>query len=308
VSELDRALAATAATQHSLLSLADVVAAGGSVDHAKRRVQSGRWERVARGVYRIAGTPWTYEAEVLAAVLSAGPGAVASHLCAARLLGLGFRTAGPELSIPRGRRHRPTSLRTHESTDLDRCDVQLVVGIPVTDPGRTVLDLGRYLRAPSLLRAAETARRLELVTWRGLLHTLLAHARQGRHGITTLREVVTHGLLRDGVTDTDSELLALSLVREHGLPPPVLHHQVRDPTGEIVAEIDLAWVGPKAAIEIDGEVHNDPSVRSKDDARDAHLRRLGWSVRRVWKGVPLDEPRRFVQIVRTALRDRGLNV
>ena len=303
MADLDRRLAAVAVAQHSLITLADVIAAGGTPAHAQRRVASGRWERVASGVHRIAGVPSSYEAEVLAAVLSAGEGAVASHLCAARLLGLGFTKAGPEVSVPRGRRPRAVPGRLHQSTDLDRCQVRLVRGIPVTDPSRTILDLGRYLGPRALRRAAETARRAELATWSSLAHTLAAHARQGRHGITRLREVVADGLLVDGLTDTDSELIALTVLRQHGLPDPVLHHQIRADDGELVAELDLAYPERMAAIEIDGTVHLDPTVRRKDDARDHHLRRLGWTIRRVWYEVPLTEPRAFVAIVRSLLVD-----
>jgi very-short-patch-repair endonuclease len=298
VGDLDRQLASIAAKNHSLITLDDVIAAGGSRAHAQRRVKAGRWESAALGVYRVAGIPWTYEATVMSAVLAAGPGAVASHLCAARLLGLGFRTAQPELSVPRGRNYRSSGFRVHESTDLDRCSVRVVSGIPITDPNRTLLDLGRYIGPRALRRAAEDARRLELVTWRSLLHTLLAHARQGRHGVRRLREVVSRGMVLDGVTDTDSELIAWTLLREHGLAEPVLHHQIRDADGELLAEIDLAWVERKAALEIDGTVHMNPEVRAKDEARDHFLRSIGWTVRRVWYLTPLEQPDRFLQIAR----------
>ncbi len=297
MAELDRQLAAVAAQQHSLITLRDVTAAGGDAGHASRRVRSGRWERWAPGIYRIAGAPWTFEARVLAAVLAAGPGAVASHLCAARLLGFGFTRAGPEVTIPRGRKHRPPTTRVHESTDLDRCEVRVVVGIPVTDPDRTALDLGRYLRVPSLTKAVEAARRLELVTWQSLLRTLVAHARQGRHGVTTLREVISEGLERAGITDTDSELLALALLREHGLRP-LLHHVVRAADGQVIAEIDLADPLRRTGLEIDGSVHLRPEVRAKDDARDHRLRRMGWTIRRVWCELPVLEPAQFLAIAR----------
>lgn len=308
MAELDRQLATIAATNHSIITLADVIAAGGTQDHADRRVRNGRWERLGLGVYRIAGVAETYESKVLGAVLAAGPGAIASHRCAARLLGLGFVKADPELSIRRGRRHRPEGVLVHESSDLDRCGVRRVDGIPVTDPNRTVLDLGRFVRPPALRRAAEAARRAELVTWSTLGHALAAHARQGRHGITRLREVVSAGMLVDGLTDTDSELMALTLIREAGLPDPVLHHQVRNADGDLLAELDLAWVERKAAIEIDGSVHLDPAVRRKDDARDAHLRSLGWTIRRVWFEIPLTEPAVFLQIVRSLLADTAAAV
>jgi len=228
-------------------------------------------------------------------------GAVTSHRCAARLLGLGFTKANPELTIPRGRKHRPRAALVHESTDLDRCGVRMVNGIPVTDPNRTALDLGRYLRVPSLTRAVETARRLELVTWTSLLHTLVAHARQGRHGVTHLREVVSLGIQREGITDTDSELVALTLLREHGLRP-VLHHRVLAADGMLIAEIDLADPEQKTALEIDGAVHLRPEVRAKDDARDHRLRGMGWTVRRVWCEMPVLEPARFLAIARELFR------
>ena len=303
--ELDRRLAAVALRNHSIVTLADVIEVGGSRAHANRRVQAGRWESRWPGVYRIAGIPWTYEATVMAAVLAAGPGAVASHLCSARLLGIGFAKAGPELSVPRGRNRRLAGLRVHESSDLDRCSTTLASGIPVTGPDRTILDLGRYIGSAALRKAAEDARRAEMVTWRSLLHTLLAHARQGRHGVRRLREVVSTGMVLDGVTDTDSELVAWTLLRERGLPEPTLHHQVRSVEGELLAEIDLAWVQRKAAIEIDGTAHQDPLVRTKDDERDHFLRSIGWTVRRIWYLMPLDQPERFVGIARRLWAETG---
>ncbi len=301
--ELDRRLAAIAGRQHSLITMDDVIAAGGDRNHAYRRVATGRWEPVGRGVYRLAGVPWTYEARVMAAVLTAGPGAVASHLCAARLHGIGFGTASPEVSIPRGRRHRPDDVRVHQSTDLDRCSTHLRHGIPITDPARTLLDLGRYIGPQSLYRAVEQARRLELVTWSQLVHTLVAHARRGRHGIRRLRLVISTGMPVAEVTDTDSELMALTILREHGVPGVVLHHRIIDPDGRFVAEIDLAFPGQLLGIEIDGRVHLDPDVRAKDEARDHELRRRGWTIRRIWWEVPVRRPDEFLQIVNRALAE-----
>lgn len=300
--DVDRTLAALAAQRHSLLTLDDVVAAGGTRSSASVRVKAGRWESPHPGVYRIAGIPWSYEARVMAAVLAGGPGAVASHRCAARLLGIGFAKAEPEISVPRGRNRRRAVADVHESTDLDRCATHLVCGIPVTDPARTLLDLGRYIGHQALERAVEQARRRGLVDWPELIRCLVTHARQGRHGVRRLREVIAAGMARSEVTDTDSELIALAVIREHGLPEPEVHHRVYD--GErLVAELDLAYPDHLVDIEIDGAVHNDPVVRQKDDARDHHLRRLGWTVRRIWCEVPIDQPAAFIHTVRTLLRD-----
>ena len=301
--DLDRRLAAVALDQHSLLTWADVVRAGGTTAQVRRRVDAGRWDRVSPGVYRIGGAPWTYDGRVLADVLAAGDGAVASHRCAARLLGLGFASAPTELTIPRGRHHRPAGALVHQSTDLDRATLQLVNGIPTTDPARTLLDLGRYIGPVPLRRAIEQARRLGLTDWSDLIGCLARHARQGRHGIRRLRQVVSAGMVIEEVTDTDSELIAVTLIREHGLPDPILHHRVWDDDGDLLAETDLAWPERLAILEIDGPVHLDPEVRRHDDARDHELRRRGWMVRRVWRDVPLRQPQVFLQLTRDLLRD-----
>ena len=301
MAELDRRLAAVAARQHALISLSDVMAVGGTRSDAHRRVAGGRWEAPAGGVFRLRGVPWTYDAQVMTAVLAAGPGAVASHLCAARLLGIGFAFAAPELSIPRGRTFRPGHFRVHQSTDLDRSTPQLVRGIPTTDPARTLLDLGRYIGPGPLRRAIEQARRDDLVTWASLIECLAAHARRGRHGIRRLRQVISADMDLAEVTDTDSELIALSLLRERGIQP-TLHHRVFSDR-EMIAEIDLAFPDRLVALEIDGTVHLDPAVRRNDDARDHALRRRGWTVRRIWWEIPVRQPAVFLGIVDDVLRD-----
>lgn len=300
--EVDRKLAAVAAGQHSLLTLQDVLAAGGSRKHASERVRRGRWESPHPGVYRIAGVTWSYEARVMAAVLACRPDAVASHLCAARLLGIGFAKAHPEISVPRGQNRRKVDVRVHESTDLERCTTRSVGGVPVTDPARTLLDLGRYIGSQALERAVEQARRDDLVDWPELIRCMAAHARPGRHGVQRLREVIAAGVSRIEVTDTDSELMALALIREHGLPEPTVHHRVYD-DNRLIAELDLAYPDLLIDIEIDGFVHNDPDVRRRDDARDHELRRLGWTVRRIWCEVPVQQPAVFLDIVRSLRRD-----
>jgi hypothetical protein len=53
VEELDRTVAALAAGNHSLFTLADVLRAGGTRAHAHTRVRAGRWDNPWSGVYRI---------------------------------------------------------------------------------------------------------------------------------------------------------------------------------------------------------------------------------------------------------------
>jgi very-short-patch-repair endonuclease len=301
--KFDEKLAAVAAKFHSVITLDDVIAAGGKRYHADARVAAGRWIKVHPGVYRLAGAPWTYEGKVFAAVKAAGEGAVASHQCAARLQGIGFKTALPEISVPRGCRMQLDGVMVHMSRDLDRCETEYVEHIPVTDAARTTLDLARYIEGKLLRDAIEDGRRLGLYNWHELIVCLVKHARKGRMGISRLRTAIAAGAVNDGITDTDSELIALSLIREHDLPEPKLQHRVWSDDGRIVADMDFAYVNERVNYEIDGPIHLLPEVKAKDDERDHELRTVyRWTVRRIWYEIPLYQPRKFIQIVRDTLR------
>lgn len=142
--------------QHGLVTAADVTAAGGAAHHITTRLENGRWTRAEVGVYRLAGVPRSWHANLLAPILSAGECAIASHLSAAALYGIpGFGLGVPEISVARGTKFRRTNMRVHTSTDLDRCSRLMVEGIPVTDPARTLLDLARTVGPQPLLRTAE---------------------------------------------------------------------------------------------------------------------------------------------------------
>jgi hypothetical protein len=300
--DFDKVLAAVAVKQHSVITLQDVRDAGGNKHHASARVAAGRWIKVHNGVYRLAGAPWTWHGKVLAAVKACGEGAIASHQCAARLHGMGFATAMPEVSIPRGNRARPKGVRLHVCRDLDRCETVLRERIPTTDPARTVLDLARYIDGTNLRSAIEDGRRLELFNWHELIVCLTRHAKQGRRGISRLRAAIAAGAGNDGISETDSELVALGVVRENGLPEPTLQHRIYASDGRLVAEMDMAYLDKKTNFEIDGDVHLKPEVRVKDEDRDHELRTVyGWTVRRIWWKIPVYEPRKFARIVRDTL-------
>jgi hypothetical protein len=300
--QLDRQLAEVASRQRMLITIHDVQAAGGTYHHARQRVRSGRWHRLSRGVYLISGAPLDWPARQLAAVLAAGPGAVTSHFAAARLWGLpGFTHASVELSVPRHHRPRHLEVRVHESTDLDRADVRTRDGIPVTGPARTVLDVGRFVGIQRLTRCAEAARRMGLVDRTALLDVVASHARQGRHGIGKLRAVILDGIDRSEVTDTDMELLVLGLIREAGLPEPVLHHEVYD-GDRFVAEVDLAYPELMIAIECDGSVHLVEEVRDRDLHRQNDLVLSGWVVLRFSYERVRRRPDLVVAEVRDAIR------
>jgi very-short-patch-repair endonuclease len=308
MANVDRDVAEIAASQHCLFTLADVVACGGDKYLAKRRVKADRWERPYDGVFRLAGVPWTYEARLLAAILSVGGGACASHFCAYRMHGFGYKSAAPEISIPHGTFFRPKAtprVKVHSSRDLDRCDIVIRQGIPVTDPNRTLLDMARYLKGEGLMGVVEETRRKDdEVDWHSLIACVSTHARQGRHGITRMRELIETNMARKEVTDTDAELAALGLLREHGFGEPALQHRVFAEDGRFVAKIDIAYVADRVNFELNGPIHDLPEVKLKDQARDHELRSIyGWTVERIPNEVPVFNPRLFVNIVRQTFKE-----
>src|ERR1700755_1103764 len=74
--------------QHGLITRADALAAGLSHRQIRYRVAAGLWLPVSPGIYRHPAHPVTPAQRLLAAVLAAGPTAVASHQSAAYLWGL----------------------------------------------------------------------------------------------------------------------------------------------------------------------------------------------------------------------------
>ena len=83
----DGVIAALAARQHGLVTIAQLHAAGLNNEAIGRRVARGRLHRVARGVYAVGHVALSREATFLAAVLEAGEGAALSHLAVCGALG-----------------------------------------------------------------------------------------------------------------------------------------------------------------------------------------------------------------------------
>jgi very-short-patch-repair endonuclease len=115
--------------------------------------------------------------------------------------------------------------------------------------------------------------------------------------------VILNEAHREEVTDTDSELLVLGLLRDAGLPEPVSHFRVCD-GDRFVAELDLAYPQWKIAIECDGDVHLLPEVRERDLQRQNDLVLQGWIVLRFSWERSRSRPERIVEEVRAAIRAR----
>ena len=136
------ALDRLATRQYGLFACHQAQAIGLTAAQVEGGARTGLWHRVHRGVYRTSGAPRSDLQSLLAAVLAAGEGAMASHRGAAWLWDL-----LPDLQVEVGglRQHRPArGVVYHRLGSGVRPIVRRA--IPCTDPLLTVVHLARFGR------------------------------------------------------------------------------------------------------------------------------------------------------------------
>jgi very-short-patch-repair endonuclease len=259
VDGVERAIARLATRQCGVVGRAQLLALGVGADQIDRRKKLGRLIPIHRGVYAVGHAAVSDRGRVVAALLAAGPAAVASHRTAAYLWGL-IPTLPAVVDVTthrRARRSRP-NLTIHETNRPTASTRRR--GIPLTAPLRTLADLAATRPAGEVERATTEALVLRLVTPQQL-EAPPAPAR------------------------TEIERRMLGLVRRAGLAGPKVNH----PVGPY--RIDFAWLEQKVLVETDGyAVHGHRTAFETDRARDADLHSQGYVVLRfTWRQIA-DEP------------------
>jgi very-short-patch-repair endonuclease len=255
-----------------------------------RRVRAGRLHRIHRGVYAVGHPRLTMHGRLLAAVVSYGDRAVASHHSAAVIWGL-RKERGPrvDVTVPGGGgRSRRGAIIVHRSS-LPPTDVTICEGIPVTTPARTLIDLADVLPRRALERALDEAAflRLDLRTLRPV---------PGRRGTGRLRRVLARH--RPGSTRTRSwlEERMLALCRRAGLPQPEVNQEIEG------HEADFVWREARLIVETDGwAAHGTRAAFEWDRRRDAEHTAAGWRVVRITIRRLEEEPEAVAEQLRRLL-------
>jgi hypothetical protein len=265
-----RALASLASTQVGLFTLDQALAVGLTHHQLAHALRSGRLERVARAVYSMPGHGPSWERDVLAAVMAAGPGAVASHTTAATLLGFdGFGPAPVEVTVPRGRRARITLARVHTSEVLPPLDVVRVARFRVTSGARTLVDLGHRVGEDVLAAAVGSALRDGWTSEAFLRRRLGGLA--GRRGVGALRRA-----LEGPIAHSHLERRFLALIEGAGLPLPRTQVTYR---GERVMRVDAVWEEAWLVAELMGHrFHATAEDLQRDAQRRNELQSIGFEV------------------------------
>jgi len=195
----------------------------------------------------------------MAAVLACGLEAKLSHRSAAALWGFGEEhPAFIEISVRQHRNvHRP-GIRTHDRPGLWNRDVGAHLGIPVTTPVRTFLDLATVTGPKTLERSINEADKLDVIDADSLRKELEDHP--GLPGIRLLRHVLDKHTFR--LSDDELERLFRPLAAAAGLPTPLTKHIVNR------FEVDFYWPDLGLVVETDGwRYHRTPSAQTRDALR-----------------------------------------
>ncbi len=152
------ALFAVASAQAGCFTASQAAAQGFSSALLSHHVASGRFLRIARGLYRLRDYPSQPGDEAVAAWLRQAPDAVVSHESALGILDLGDVIADRvHLTVPRSRRRlvRQDGVVIHTTTHpIGSADTVSRRGMRVTAPARTIVDVAAAGGAPDQVAAA----------------------------------------------------------------------------------------------------------------------------------------------------------
>jgi hypothetical protein len=290
--------AKTAARQWGVLSWAQAIKAGLTSDQIAYRVRTGRWKKVAHGVYVMAGAPDRWEQKAMIACLAGPSGTVVSHLSAAACFGLGKPPAVPQVTVSPGAsgRFQGAEIRRGRLGPGETC---VRFKLPCTSPTRTVLDCAGLLDDDALCELLDAALCRKLMqpsrVIRASSRERAAARRSQRAGLDRLERALD--VWRSGAPPgSPPEMRLQRRLLEWGFPAAERQIEVRDQSGKLVARADVGLREWRVLFEYDSDEHHGPRCWIADDEREDRIEELGYTV------IPLD---RFdLRPSSTRLRDR----
>ncbi len=278
-----------------MLSTAELRACGLTYSSITRRHARGHLHRLHTGVWAVGHPNPPREGGLLAAVKACGPTAFLSHYSAAELWGFVERLDRlPDVTVTAPARRAHPGIRTHRATRLGSEDRRVHLGIPVTSPARTLLDLAATLDRRRMRAAVRRAQGTGRVTVRQIGWALERYA--GQRGSAVLRDAVSSGA---APTKSERESDVLDLIIEAGGLHPDVNRALTLGGRRVIP--DFRWPEQKLVLEVDSTAwHEDPLARADDRERQALLEAHGETVLRVhWRDAVL-RPQRTLDGLRNA--------
>jgi hypothetical protein len=308
--ELTELIFALATNQDGVVNRRQLIAAGASAHQVDSRVKNRSLRKLYAGVYAVGHDRLTPLGRQRAAVMAGGPNAVLSHRTAAGLLGLlppnrkleVIRSSSPDPHRPppaHASRAIHPGLVIHRTRSLGRNEITTRLGIPVTSPIRTVINLAER----------EPPKTLDTMIRRGIAGNLfdlpgLTRAVgecRGRKGIAKLKKVLEQwnpGKLR---TRSEFESEVADVCREIGAPPPLINDT------KCGYEVDFQWKGSSVLLESDGHpYHLSRADRHRDYRKMLDLTAAGNTVVRIDEKMVFENRAEFAMKLRKLLEDEGV--
>lgn len=262
-------LASLLRAQHGVVTHAQAVASGLSVDAIRWRVADGEWNRISRGLYRVSSAPQTWLSRAHALALKLGPTGALTLETAAHLHGMDDRA--PQVITGAVSSRQVDRL---VGTRVSRRSHLVVVtrnGLPVTSAATTVLDL--------------TAR--PGTSWRETVHLVARWVHRGAVSVDdldeALRQRARHPQRRlitrvlepvAGGVESVLELRSLDkVITRHRLPRPTL--QVHAVAAGQAMRKDAEWEEFGVVLESDGLLAHGGASIHRDRRRDRQVARSG---------------------------------
>ncbi len=262
-------------------------------------LQDRRLRRLLRGVYVATAVPLT-PALMVQAAQQHHPDAFAAGHTAARLLG-GIVPHLPHVTIglDSGAKSRRSEIRVRRYAA--RPALVLRDGVLCTDAAQTFADLAGELTLVDLVTLGDSLSQAGATTADDLRAALATtrgnHVRAARRAAAYVRDRV------ESAQETRSRLLVVLA----GLPEPQTNLPVLCSAGGFY-RLDLPWIEVKAALEYDGEHHDDPLQREADQRRLAELTDDGWRIEVLRSPDIFRTPDRTLERVVDLLGRAGLDV
>jgi very-short-patch-repair endonuclease len=178
----------------------------------------------------------------------------------------GYRLRPPfHIVVPRGRNVRRIGHGVHTSEALEPIDCESTLGIPVTAPARTLIDLATSETPPQLTAALDGALRDGLLS-EDFLHRRIADLRtSGRYGVPKLLAVIDGGEITRGAQSW-LEREYLRLIGSAALPKPS-SQRVLGRRGDRLIRVDFHFGGTPVVVETLGYRRHRTSHQMSIDAQ-----------------------------------------
>ena len=270
----------------------------------RNAVEDGRLIPYSRTVLLVRERMADVTTMAAAALLMVGPDAVLAGHTAAYLQGCTAADTQPiHVMLGHDRRFRARPDLVVHNGNYDPSDVVVVDGLRCLCLEATIGELLCRARSSTALACADQALAFVADEHRAAVKTDLAVriARRpdprGRRRGGFLLDLAT------GLPESPAESWLLLLVVDQGLPVPEPQFKIRNLLGNEIYRLDFAWPDHRVALEYDGfEAHE--HRRAEDAARDADLKRRGWTVIRA-DASDLRDPTRLFRCLNVALGVSG---